>query len=150
MEDKTSSLGLWTQANDFHSASCVLANSDHSHLIGPSYYLVLHSIELALKAYLRGYGFSLESLNKLSCDLRKTLNNAINSNLNSYIKLSAVDLKAISSINEYYKNKGLQYMASVDKSYPSVQLLAAIGSNLLVGIKQFCFDEKAHHLHKSD
>jgi len=39
-------------------------------------------------------------------------------------------------------------MESVEKSFPNIERLIAFDERLLDGIKQFCFDQKAHHLQK--
>jgi hypothetical protein len=151
--DKTSSMGLWTHANEFYLASRVLAQPDNSHLMHPSYYLISHSIELALKAFLRGNGLSLDELKnykKLGHDLQKLLEKAVSLELELYLTLSQKDEFAISTINEYYKNKELEYIVTGKKSYPKIEFLISFNGKLLNGIRQFCFDRMDHHVQKPD
>jgi hypothetical protein len=149
--NRTNSMGLWTHAQEFYVASCVLVQPEHSHLIDPSYYLISHSIELALKAFLRGNGISLDELKnfkKLGHDLEKLLERAVSLELELYLMLSQKDKFAISEINEYYKNKELEYIVTGYKSYPKIEFLISFNGKLLNGIRQFCFDRMDHHLQK--
>ena len=78
--DRTNSMGLWTHANEFYQASCILVRPENEGLLHPSYYLVAHSIELAFKAFLRGNGLSLDDLKdpkKLGHNLEKILEKAV-------------------------------------------------------------------------
>jgi hypothetical protein len=142
--DRTNSLGLWTEAHQFYTASNILINSKNSDVVTPSYYLACHSIELALKAFLRGNGMSLEELKcrKIGHDLEKALAQAISSGLESYIVLTEADHLAIQTINVPYKSKELEYIVTGPKSYPLIEHLLTLNSDLLNNIKSFCIDKK--------
>jgi len=62
-KDRTNSMGLWTYAKSYlDAANTVASSADRGLIPTPAYYLVCHSIELILKAFLRGSGAELEEL----------------------------------------------------------------------------------------
>jgi len=144
--DRISSLGMWNQAKGFYLASDALVVSEHSYLVDPSYHLISHSIELALKAFLRGYGYSLEQLNKLGHDLNKTLDRAVNSGLGSYFEFSENDRPVLAEMNKYCLSREFEYIESDCKSYPRIDLLISFADRLIRGVSEFCFERRGHHL----
>jgi hypothetical protein len=151
--DRTNSMGLWTHANEFYQASCILLQPNNEGLLDPSYYLVSHSIELALKAFLRGSGVSLDDLKnprKFGHDLNKGLNKSIRLGLKSFLPITEKDIFAISTINDYYKAKELEYIVTGFKRYPKMELLTSFNGRLLDAINQFCFDKMNIHVTGAD
>lgn len=140
--DRTNSMGLWSYANSFYMASCELVESKNQQVIDPIYYLVSHSIELSLKAFLRGNGISLEDLknyNKIGHDLEKMLAKSMALGLETYIELTESDHLVINMINHYYKNKELEYIVTGTKSYPHIESLLQLNERILNSIRLFCF-----------
>jgi hypothetical protein len=151
--DQTNSMGLWTHANEFYQASCILVQPENEGLLHPSYYLVSHSIELALKAFLRGNGVSLEDLKnqrKFGHDLEKVFNKCIQLGLESFLPITEKDKFAIITINDYYKTKELEYIVTGFKRYPKMELLTSFNARLLDSIRQFCFDKMNIHVARTD
>lgn len=140
--NQTNSMGLWTHANEFYHAVLVLVRPENDGLLHPSYYLTSHSIELALKAFLRGNGVSLDDLKnqkKLGHDLEKILNNATYLGLGTFLEITEKDKFAVYAINDYYKGKELEYIVTGFKRFPKIELLISFNGRLLDAIKQFCF-----------
>ena len=151
--DQTNSMGLWTHANEFYQASCILVQPENEGLLHPSYYLVSHSIELALKAFLRGNGVSLEDLKnqrKFGHDLEKVFNKCIQLGLESFLPITEKDKFAIITIYDYYKTKELEYIVTGFKRYPKMELLTSFNARLLDSIRQFCFDKMNIHVARTD
>ena len=134
-------MGLWTHANEYYHASCILVRPENDGLLHPSYYLVSHSIELALKAFLRGNGVSLDELKnqkKLGHDLEKILDRAVQLGLGTFLSITEKDKFAIIAINDYYKGKELEYIVTGYKQFPKIELLTSFSGRLLETIRQFC------------
>ena len=146
--DRTSSMGLWTYSHNFMIAASELVKLNNDHTDGPAYYLISHSIELSLKAFLRGSGLSLDELKSwknLGHDLCKCLSKAEALGLNYYIDILDIEKWAISKINDYYSEKELEYIVVGYKQYPKIDLLISFNEKLLSAIRQFCFDKRDLH-----
>lgn len=146
--DRTPSMGLWTYAWYFHKAARVLIDSNSPHVDTPAYYLISHSIELFIKAFLRGSGLSIDELKALGHNLDKCLEKAISLGLESYMDISDLDKFAVSAINPYYQEKELEYIKTGFKQLPKIALLVSFADNLLDGTRQFCRDQTRIHEEK--
>ena len=71
--ERTTAFGLWRYAKEFFEAAKKIqepSNSIQQKISIPAYYLLGHSIELSLKAFLKAQGFTIEKLkNKYGHDL---------------------------------------------------------------------------------
>ena len=138
--DRTNSMGLWTYANYYLEAVKVMPPTLRDK--PPAYYLVTHSIELAIKAFLRGNSMSLEQLKKIGHDIEKAMKRANTLGLLSYCNLSRTQTELIKLINQHYASKELEYIKTGFKQYPKIDLLIEIAELLLSGIRQFCYDHR--------
>jgi len=74
-EDRTTAIGLARYAREYHDSAIAadeVIGQRNGFEIGapaPVMFLIAHSVELALKAYLRHRGFGLDSLKKLGHEL---------------------------------------------------------------------------------
>ncbi len=148
--DRTSSMGLWTYARYFFDAARILIDSKSPHIETPAYYLISHSIELCLKAFLRGSGLSIEELKALGHNLDKCLEKAISLGLEFHMDISDLDKFAVSAINPYYQEKELEYIKTGFRQLPKIALLVSFADNLLNGTRQFCRDQRRIHEEKKD
>jgi len=114
----------------------------------PAYYLVSHSIELSLKAFLRGTGISVSELSsrKFGHNLDALLKTARENNLNDHLELGSTDVEAIFLINQTYKGKEFEYLVPGASSHPSYMQLCITAHKLIAGLKDFSnMDRKKHH-----
>ncbi|MEC9493049.1 hypothetical protein [Flexistipes sp.] len=150
--DRTSSMGLWRYANEFYESARLIRNIKGK-LFVPSYYLICHSIELALKAFLRGCGKELDFLkNVLGHDLKKCLDEARNNNLSEYVKISSKFETSIEVVNPYYMSKQFEYITSGIKTLPDIDdidILIEGTSQIIKDIKKFCVEKRKLH-YKTD
>lgn len=77
----------------------------------PKYYLVCHSLELALKSYLLMETKSMEELKKLGHGLGKILGKSREFGLDSVVVMSELENCAIDKANKWYKRKGFEYFS---------------------------------------
>jgi hypothetical protein len=142
---KTTSVGLVRYAQEFFDAAIaaddVLGMRSGYEIIAPIpvMYLVGHSIELSLKAYLLFMGVSLDDLkNKYRHNLVKCYEEAQKYKLNDVILLTESDYKVLEVLNVLYSSKQLNYCEIGLKEFPvfgplqelSTKLLQSIGSKV--------------------
>ncbi|MEX0696919.1 MAG: hypothetical protein WD014_05820 [Dongiaceae bacterium] len=127
-DDRTTALGLWTQAKSFASAADFLIDNgwegpfDH-----PTYYLLGHAIELALKSFLRAKGKTPHDLWLLRHDLDAALELANSLGLPA----SPVQRAAIHGLNLYYKAKEFEYIVTGYKELPTLEILQECADALI-------------------
>jgi len=98
----------------------------------PVLYLMGHSIELSLKAYLLHKGESLQALRyELKHDLERCLRRAQELDLETLVSLEQGQYQAFIALNELYKTKQLEYSVVGMKEYPILGALEVIAKKLL-------------------
>lgn len=70
-------MGLWTDANEMLEAAKVLAGSGVHKVLGPTYYLLGHSLELAFKSFLLAKGKPHGKLRTIGHDLGWAMKSAV-------------------------------------------------------------------------
>ena len=144
--DRTNSMGLWTYAKAYlDAAKTVVSTSDKELVPTPVYYLVCHSIELILKAFLRGSGEELEGLKKIGHDLNRCLNKAEKKGINQYYCFTQSQKEAIDLINDYYGSKELEYISTGSKTFPKYKILDEIADGLLASLRGYCRENMNIH-----
>src|SRR3569832_456501 len=111
--ERTTAVGFARYATEFFE--CALAADDKvgkrpgAEIIAPIpvMYLVGHSIELGLKAYLILHDVPLKELysKQYGHDLKKSLKKAKELKLNTHVKLNFGELRAFMALNELYSTK---------------------------------------------
>ncbi|MCK1717866.1 hypothetical protein [Bradyrhizobium sp. 141] len=125
-DDRTSAMGLLTDAKEMLAAARLLHESDVWKVQRPTYYLLGHSIEVALKSFLLANGISHGTLKKkLGHNLSKTARRVINSSSNSVSPVVEEYLAAIDLLNHYYQAKELEYRVTGTKTFPAKETLIA-------------------------
>jgi hypothetical protein len=130
---RSSSLGICHYAKTYLDAAIILHEHNKKKLSGPLYYLVCHSIELALKAFLKANGITIvKSKNKFGHDLGELLNEVIKFDL---FRLERVDCDLfclmVLQANFYYKEKEFEYLYSGYKKYPEIGPLISGAKELI-------------------
>jgi hypothetical protein len=136
--NRTSALGLWRYADDYLKAAGFVQAAKASSPFVPTYYLYGHAIELALKAFLRSKGSTLEALKKLGHDLVGTLKAAEDAGISNFVRLSDEGREALSLLSPYYQDKELEYIKIGFKSFPSIESLALCARTLVKGTRAPC------------
>jgi hypothetical protein len=127
--DRLTSMGISRTARKFFEAAEIL-RSEKDKTFAPTYFCICQSIELSLKAFLRGSGYTDNDLRKIGHDLEESVGQARAAGLDDHFKFSAEDYAAIRQINAHYKGKDLQYTKSGFRSFPHVDILIDLGSRL--------------------
>jgi hypothetical protein len=110
----------------------------------PKYYLVCHSLELALKSYLSMKGEPIKNLkSNFGHNLRTILRKSKELGLDSVVALSEFELLEIEKANEWYNRKGFEYFAIqniVEKrsSLPDLEVMSAVTERIIGILKPLC------------
>jgi hypothetical protein len=154
-DDRLSSLMLWNGAEEYLSATAVLFEKHKKkpaclQFVGnPAYFLVCQTIELALKAYLRGCGKDERFLaNECGHDLFVAWNAAESVGLKSLVELTPEDTLILDFANQLYSSKALQFSITGFYQYPPFEPLLRLAEKLVVGIEAFCVKNVDFHCGK--
>ena len=102
-----------------------------------AYYLVGHSVELALKTFLIGRGVSIELLRgrKYGHNLAALLTECRRRRMGTVVKLSARELNVIRLINEMYVAKELEYRVTGSRALPRYAEVVSLAERLCKGVE---------------
>ncbi len=101
----------------------------------PVMYLVGHSIELGLKAYLVAEGVNLRDLpRKYGHDLEKSFKKAKELGLLNIVKFEDSDVEGMKVLNQLYSTKQLNYFVRGAKTFPVFGCIQAFNQKLLEGV----------------
>ena len=136
-EPRTTPAGLWTLADEFFRTVEYIPEGKRRHS-SPCYYLLSHSIELTLKAFLRAKGCTIPELIKIGHDLGELLRHAELSGICGVVALEERHLDAIEIANAIYKEKEWEYRKRGFKEYPIIDDLYSFARALLDGTRGKC------------
>jgi hypothetical protein len=107
-EERTNYFDILRMSEEYIKAFQILTknNNNTTNLFHVKFYLLAHSIELSLKAYLRYKKYSLSDLRSLGHDLTG-IYTELESNFT--YKLDNKSIEIIKAINLYYKSKEFEY-----------------------------------------
>ena len=128
---RTTPIGLTRYAHDFFdSARAIedqLGKSTCFELVSPvpSLYLIGHSIELALKAYLQQHKVTLRDLRskKYGHDLQACQIKAVELGLAAIVSFHPAEKGAVELLNNLYSTKQLEYIVTGTKYIPTFGLV---------------------------
>lgn len=139
--ERTKPIGLARYAADFHEAAM---GADRTFGMKPGYeifapipvlYLIGHSMELSLKAFLLHKGVGLQELRKhFGHDLHKCLKKAKEHGLLNVVTFDEHELGAFAVLNDLYSTKQLEYIVTGAKTFPIFGHLQSMSSKLLATI----------------
>jgi len=138
--ERTTPFGLWRFAEEYLSAA-ILVGADPAHEISaPRYYLLGHSTELALKAFLLARGVSLDELKtKIRHDLEKALEMAEKLGLLKLISVLPEEDYSVRLLNKTYKPKEHEYIVTGYRQWPQPVLIVSFVKRVLNASRELCF-----------
>lgn len=146
--DRLSSMMISNVGREFLAAAQSLRSVNESPSV-PLYFLICQSIELSLKAYIRGCGAAREQLIRIGHDLEKVLKTAQTEKLAQFFAITSSQEEALKMINPYYAGKDLQYTEVGSKCYPDVDILLELAEGLQSQTRKFCEVHREYHVGKS-
>ena len=112
----------WALANSFASAAEQLLANQSSQALVPILYLLGHSLELHLKAFIIRHGVPEKNLrNEFGHDLVSSLRQCKRIELCSHLSLSYNQIRQIVRVNHYYQEKQLEYFYATHKHFGSIE-----------------------------
>lgn len=119
LESRLTSKGLITYAWDYYKSFEILQKEIPKELekYEVKYYLLCHSIELGMKAYLREKGYTRKQLMGFGHDLEKLLGQLYKEG----VVINVDSVKRTFILNDYYMNKMFEYPQTGYKSMPSLE-----------------------------
>ena len=146
--DRLNSMRIHTSAREYLKAASDLVNHGWTDPIPPIVFLIGQSIELSLKAFLRGAGFADSQLRKINHDIEEAFRVAKENGLEGHFNEEPDDLTIIRLINSAYKSKDLQYVKTGMKTRPAVEPSLELARKLNRSLKDFCVKNKDWHVGK--
>ena len=140
-ESRTTPAGLWVLGDKFFRI--VEYVPEEKRRLFPCYYLLSHSIELTLKAFLLTKGHTVPELIKISHDLEELLRLAELRGICGLVSFEERHLDAIELANAIYKKKEWEYHVRAHKDYPIIDDLYSFASVLLDGTRGECAIRRA-------
>jgi HEPN domain-containing protein len=140
---------IHTSARDYLKAAKDLFDHGWIDPIPPIVFLVGQSMELSLKAFLRGVGFSEPQLRTIRHDIEKAFRKAKENGIETYFNEKPDDITLIRLINHPYKSKDLQYVKTGLKTRPTVEPSLELAERLNRSLHEFCLKNKDWHVGKA-
>lgn len=144
--EKMSPMALHWYAKVFYETAISLPKTEYN--FNPALaYLVNHSIELSLKAFLSIKNVSMLDLAGIGHNLIMLIDKSEQNDLASYVAISNEQLSAIVLSNEYYQGKVFEYPAIGEmlQSYqkmPNLEILFTVAKALVEALQQPCLNAK--------
>lgn len=138
--DRQNSMRFHTSADECLRAADILYEAGWTDPVPTILFLIGQSIELSLKSFLRGSGYSIQDLRnpkKFGHNIENALVAAQEHGLESLIILTAEEIELIHIINDPYKRKDLQYVSVGLKVRPPVQQSLQIARRLKEALQEF-------------
>lgn len=151
-KERTSPNTLWRHAQQFaHAARVIRHEHKGNRVLFPAYYLIGHSIELSLKAFLLRKGIPVSELKsrKYGHDVEVLLKEARRRRLGAYVKLSQKDVGVLYLLSYEYVAKKYEYLESGTYHLPDISFVQDIASRLVDGLKDYCVANKMNSYNKS-
>lgn len=138
--ERTTQIGLARYAREYYDSALAADNA-----IGdrkgyevvappPVMFLVAHSIELALKAYLLYSGKTLKDLKDVGHNLQNCWEKAIQCGITEHVSLTDEDLGILGLISDLHLSTELRYIQVGYKQFPVFGPLQVLAKKILDGI----------------
>ncbi len=125
----------WALANSYYAAASRLLEADGgAETFMPALFLLLHALELHLKAFLFSQGSADKELRAISHDLLACLRACHECGFRKHVSLSWREHMQIARVNRYYKSKELEYFVPRAKSFGSIEKLAGVVGRVSRGV----------------
>lgn len=133
---RTTPLGMIRYAHEFMEAALAvdekIGNRAGFEIVAPIpvLYLVGHSIELSLKAYLLSYGVTLRELRHFGHNLHASFRKAKELGLLSHVQFTVPEEGAFEILDGLYSTKQLEYIVTGAKQFPTFGLVEVFSAKL--------------------
>jgi len=115
---------VWALGNSYAAAAHVLMHGGKANTFRPTLFLLLHALELYLKAFLFSRNVSEKELKNIRHDLVACMRACRTHNLSKLIFLPRRTIIQVVRINRYYREKELEYFTPRARRFGSLDDLA--------------------------
>ena len=138
-ESRTTAFGLLRYADEYRRGAVLIhSNKDENQHSTVASMLIGHSIELALKAFIRSRGASLDELHDLQHNLKRSLAYATKQRLDRLVKLPEDMKHDICVFGEHHATGSFRYIRTGSFNLPSWSSMASAASLLTHGLRAHC------------
>jgi len=140
---RTTPIGMIRYAKDFRDASLAaddqLGKKEGFEIIAPIpvMYLIAHSMELSIKAFLLFKGVEMKDLKKYKKyghDIMKCLKKAKELGIENIVEITDLEEGSLEVLNNLYHAKELNYIVSGYKQFPMFGPLQTLSSKLILEV----------------
>jgi hypothetical protein len=139
---RTTPIGMPRYAIEFYAAAvatdAAIGDSPGYEITAPTpvNYLMGHSIELGLKAYLLQQGLGLGRIHKIGHRLRVAYDEAREYGLDDQFPPETVDVPVLDALDALYSDKQFEYIETGFKTFPVFGPLQHFARELLLGVSK--------------
>jgi len=139
-DERTTAIGLARYAREYFDAAIaaddVIGRRKGYEIVAPPpvLFLVAHSIELALKSYLKHSGMTLREIRGISHNLLDCWREAVEKGVEEYVTLNEEDLGVLGLISDLHVSTELRYIQTGFKKFPVFGPLQVVTEKILNGI----------------
>lgn len=124
----------WGLAHSYELAARVLRSQSQPMSSLPTLFLLLHALELFLKAFLLCQGVTERELRSLGHDIVACMRACKVKGLAEHVILGRAAVTQVVRVNRYYSDKELEYFTPRAKSFGSIDLLHATVCTVAKGV----------------
>jgi len=138
---RTTAFGLWRYASEFlAAANLVKREHGEKKFSAVAHYLICHSIELSLKAFLRARMVATKQLSRppLGHDLRMLLDEARKRRLDRVVSLTPDEIAIVDDLAKHHVVHRFRYIEIGRYELPIWTPTFVLASKLVIGIQEFC------------
>ncbi|WP_093535936.1 hypothetical protein PWP89_09700 [Stenotrophomonas rhizophila] len=135
-EERTTAFGLLSYAHQYQRASVMVHERDSKSVV--PYMLVAHSLELAMKAYLRSQGSSVASMKKSGHSLPKLHRASLEKGLERFWPQAAALLPALEVLEFANAEQALRYIITGTTHRPDWSTVTECAEAMIDAVKGPC------------
>lgn len=124
----------WALGSSFETAALQILHAETPAMFIPALYLLMHSLELYLKAFLFSQNITEKELRGISHDLVACIKCCRERGLAKHLVLPRAAVVQVVRVNRYYSDKELEYFSSRAKRFGDITALAATVKNVGRGV----------------
>lgn len=137
--NQTTSFGLWRFSREYLSAAVLVGADPKYEISSVRYYLLGHSAELMLKAFLLANGVPLEELKtKIGHDLERALERAKSLGLLNLVSIPPQEDYSVRLLSKTYKLKEHEYIVTGYREWPQPALMVSFIERILMATQSIC------------
>lgn len=137
-EARTTATGLWRFADEYRLAAETVQAASGDKFSAPAMYLIAHSVELGLKAFLRSRGATLGDLMDAGHSLQDLYDEAMRRHLQWLWPEAGMAAETIQQLDEVNRNHAMRYIINGSTKAPQWWTVSACAFGLVKTLQRHC------------